>query len=407
MKVKALPPLMLIALLATSCQSASSPDPVMAPPGDILIGSDLPLTVPSSDAPSLEGAIRLAIDQHPIVGRFKLAYWSLDDALAGAPFAEKAAQNVERLIAEPKVMGLIGPSTSFVAFEVIPVANQAGLVVVSPNNTNACLTLAITSCGANAKTLRPTGQNNFFRIAPPDHLQGRSMARFAARTLGVSSVAVINQLGGDGDLYIDGFAQELARQGGSVVVRDNIDGATTDFTAFLARARAKGASAIYAVGDANVCAARAQLTTPSVWFLGTDNFTGDAACVKNALTNAADMYGTYSAASPDYTSNPEAEKVRAAYSKAYPKIPISEYTFAAYDSARILIDAIQSVVTANHGAFPTRAQVLAAVAKTAQFPGLTGTYSFDSNGDAISPMMSVYRVENGQWVYQQRIDAGP
>ena len=44
---------------------------------------------------------------------------------------------------------------------------------------------------------------------------------------------------------------------------------------------------------------------------------------------------------------------------------------------------------------------------TAQFAGLTGTYSFDSNGDAVTPMMSIYQVENGQWVYKQRIDAGP
>jgi len=149
------------------------------------------------------------------------------------------------------------------------------------------------------------------------------------------------------------------------------------------------------------------MTTPGVWFLGTDNFTESADCVTNALVNAADMYGTYSAANPDNTSNPEAEKVLAGYRKVYPNIPISEYTFAAFDCARILIDAIQRVVTANHGAFPTRAEVLDAVANTKQFAALTGTYSFDRNGDAISPMMSIYRVEKGQWVYQQRIDAGP
>jgi branched-chain amino acid transport system substrate-binding protein len=117
--------------------------------------------------------------------------------------------------------------------------------------------------------------------------------------------------------------------------------------------------------------------------------------------------GTYSETEPDYVSNPEARKVVAAYRKAFPDVPIVDYTFAAYDCARILIDAIQRVVTANHGAFPTRAQVLAAVANTSQFLGLTGTYSFDSNGDAVSPMMSIYRVESGQWVYKQRIDAGP
>jgi branched-chain amino acid transport system substrate-binding protein len=184
-----------------------------------------------------------------------------------------------------------------------------------------------------------------------------------------------------------------------------MDKTTTNFKPFLDRAEAKGVKAIYAVGGVNVCAARAQMSQ-GMWFLGTDNFTGSHDCVKNALNNAADIYGTYSAASPD-TSNPEAQKVLAAYRKAYPNIIINEYTFAAYDSARILIDAIQRVVAASRGVFPTRKDVLAAVARTAQFPGLTGTYSFDSNGDAISPMMSIYRVENGQWVYKQKIDAGP
>jgi branched-chain amino acid transport system substrate-binding protein len=379
----------------------------MPPAGDILIGSDLPVTGYDDSGPPLEKAIRLAIEQHPMVGPFKLAYWSLDDAVSRAPFVDKAAQNVGRMIQEPRVVGMIGPHTSSVAFGVIPIANKAGLVMISSTTTNACLTLAIPTCGSKAAKLRPSGTNNFFRIPPPDPLQGRAMARYAARILGVKWVAAINELGSDGDLYIDSFAEELARQGGGLVLRDNIDDTTTNFTTFLAKAKAKGATAIYAVGGANVCAARAQMTTPGVWFLGTDSFTGNPDCVKNASINAADMYGTYGADNPDYSSNPEAKKVLADYRKAYPNIPIGEYTFAAYDCARILIDAIQRVVTAKHGAFPTRAQVLEAVAQTTQFAGLTGTYSFDPNGDAISPMMSIYRVENGQWVYEQKIDAGP
>jgi len=405
-KVTAVAPLMLIALVMMACQPASSPDAVVPPAGDILIGSDLPVTGFYDAAPPLEKAIRLAIDQNPTVGRFKLAYWSLDDSVARAPFVDKAAQNVERMIAEPRVVGMIGPHTSTVAFGVIPIANEAGLVMISATNTNTCLTLAVSSCGSKARTIRPSRTNNYFRIAPPDLLQGRAMARFAAESLGVRRAAAINESGSDGDLYIDSFAEELARQGGRLVVREDMDETTTNFTTFLAKAKAKGATAIYAVGGAKLCAARAQMT-PGEWFLGTDNFTGNPNCVKNALTNAADMYGTFTAADPDYTSNPEAKKVLADYRKAYPDSPYNQYTYAAYDCARILIDAIQRVVTANHGAFPTRPQVLDAVAHTNQFPGLTGMYSFDSNGDAISPLMSIYRVENGQWVYKQKIDAGP
>lgn len=396
---------MLIALVVTACQPASSPEVVVPPAGDILIGSTLPVTGFLDGAPPIEKAIQLAISEHPRVGPFKLAYWSLDDAVSQAPFVDKATQNLGRMVAEPRVVGIVGPYISATAFGVIPIANQASMVMISPTTTNACLTLTIPSCGSKASALRPSASNNFFRVAPPEPWQGRAMARFAAQTLGVRSVAAINERGIDGDRYIDSFAEELKRQGGSLVLREPADKSTTNFTAFLAKARAMGATAIYAVGGASVCAARAQMD-PGVWFLGTDNFTSSG-CIKNASVNASDMYGTYSETEPDYVTSPEARKVVAAYRKAFPDVPIVDYTFAAYDSTRILIDAIERVVKANHGAFPTRAQVLAAVASTAQFPGLTGTYSFDSNGDATSPMMSIYRVDGGQWVYQQRIEAGP
>jgi branched-chain amino acid transport system substrate-binding protein len=398
---------MLIALVVTACQAASSPEVVVPPAGDILIGSTLPVTGFLDGAPPIEKAIQLAISEHPRVGPFKLAYWSLDDAVSQAPFVDKATQNVGRMVAEPRVVGIVGPYISATAFGVIPVANQARMVMISPTTTDACLTLAIPSCGSKASALRPSASNNFFRVAPPEPWQGRAMARFAAQTLGVKSVAALNERGIDGDRYIDSFAEELARQGGGLVVRENVDKATTNFTPFLAKVKASGATAVFAVGGPRVCAARAQMNLPGVWFLGTDNFTGTQECVSNALVNAADMYGTYSETEPDYVSNPEARKVVAAYLKAFPNVPVADYAFAAYDCARILIAAIERVVKANHGAFPTRAQVLAAVASTAQFPGLTGTYSFDPNGDASSPMMSIYRVENGRWVYQQRIEAGP
>jgi hypothetical protein len=44
---------------------------------------------------------------------------------------------------------------------------------------------------------------------------------------------------------------------------------------------------------------------------------------------------------------------------------------------------------------------------TSQFHELAGTYSFDANGDAVSPLMAVYQVKSGQWVYLQQIDASP
>jgi hypothetical protein len=42
--------------------------------------------------------------------------------------------------------------------------------------------------------------------------------------------------------------------------------------------------------------------------------------------------------------------------------------------------------------------VVAALAETRDFIGVTGKYPFDQNGDAVSPMMSMYTIRDGRWV---------
>jgi hypothetical protein len=41
------------------------------------------------------------------------------------------------------------------------------------------------------------------------------------------------------------------------------------------------------------------------------------------------------------------------------------------------------------------------VAATKDFKGLTGTFTFDANGDAIEPAVSFYYVHDGKWTFWQ------
>jgi branched-chain amino acid transport system substrate-binding protein len=66
-----------------------------------------------------------------------------------------------------------------------------------------------------------------------------------------------------------------------------------------------------------------------------------------------------------------------------------------------LLDAIARAIKANGGRLPSRPEVVAAVAQTKDFAGVTGTYSLDENGDALSPMMSIYKVHDGRWEFVQ------
>ena len=103
--------------------------------------------------------------------------------------------------------------------------------------------------------------------------------------------------------------------------------------------------------------------------------------------------------------DPAVKEIAADYGHAYPNSsPISPYAVAAYDCTLILIDAITRAVNENSGGFPTRAQVVDVIAHS-QLNGAISSYSFDENGDALSPLMALYRVKGGKWVYVGQIDA--
>ena len=348
-------------------------------------------------------AIQLAIEQHPAIGRFKLSYWSLDDAVAGSFSQERGIQNVSWMADVPRVLAMIGPYNSSVADVAIPVANKNDLVMISPSSTNLCLTQLGPPCHRTAALFRPSGHINFFRLAPPDLAQGVAMARYAASKLGLKRVAVINEEQDDGDIIIQHFKLELERLGGSVVLREDVEAGTADFKDFLFRAHQSQVQAIYAIGGADICAARAQMWDDGV-VLGTDGFADDTDCLEQAGSNISSIFATKPDVDITVSSDPDAIKAVQAFRKAYPDSKIPNYTFAVYDCARILIAALEEAVHAAHGNLPNRRQVLDAVAQI-QFQGVTGTYEFDANGDAKAPLMEMFSVENGKWVNKGKIDA--
>jgi len=248
------------------------------------------------------------------------------------------------------------------------------------------------------------------------------MARYISGTLGVKRVAAFNEWGDTGIAVMKEFGDELARAGGKLVLTKDLPAGTTSFIkTFLEPAKRAGAQAIYAIGDRenHVCAARAQMTKmfpKDAYFFGVDgivSWTGgtnlaaaaDDQCIKEAVGNGEGMFSTVGDVDLTHNTDAASLKVVEAFRKTYPRnTDVGTFIFPTYDSARILIDAISRAINANGGGIPTRAQVVAAVAQT-HFVGVTGTYSFDAHGDALSPTMSIYRVVNGQWVLVKPIDA--
>jgi branched-chain amino acid transport system substrate-binding protein len=398
--------LVVLGCLACACETGA----VSQEGPSIVIASDTPISgSDGANAAPVVRAIQLAITQHPQIRRFKVVYEPMDDA-PGLLAPVKGVQNVKRMIADARILGMVGPYLSSSAFEQIEVSNSASLAMVSPSNTNWCLTRPHPLCETQPAALRATGINNFFRITAPDSIQGRSMARFARNALQIKRVAAFTLRGVFEDVTLSGFADEFKRDGGDLVYSANLPENTTSFLTFLQTARSLGAEAIYAATEGDVCQVRAQMSgifPKEAYLLGMDAMQESGDCIQNAGANADGMIATVSVADLEGGKDPAVTKFLDAYRKAYPhSVTVDPYAFAAYDCALILIDAITQAVAANGGGFPTRPQVVNQIA-TSQFDGLAGTYSFDRNGDAVSPLMAVYQVKGGQWVYLQQIDASP
>ena len=387
--------------------------------GTIKIGVELPESgkEASNGLPTLNG-VKYYVQTHSTIKGFTIEVENLDDAVNGVHDPSKGAQNMQTLVADAKVLGVVGPFNSGVAKAEIPVANQASLVMVSPANTNECLTqdFPAPECTFKPADLRPTGNNNYFRVAATDNRQGPALADYAVKTLGLKNVCVAD----DGETYGQGiannFKKELVAKGAALAdYKDYTDiKNTNDFKPFWAKCVQAHADGVYFGGtDSNkVCIARQQMKAAglNVPFMGGDGIV-TSQCITDAADNVDNMYGTVAAV--DATQVGSAKSVITGFKTAFTAASdFGAYTIPAYDCAGVILDAISRAIDAANGNMPTRAQVRTALAATKAFGGALGTFGFDANGDTTLPVITIYKVGAApgltgstpkDWVYADQV----
>jgi branched-chain amino acid transport system substrate-binding protein len=402
--------------------------------GTITIGVSLPLsgTEASQGTPTKNGVL-FYVSQHPTIDGFTLKVDAKDYAVNENPDAAKGASTMQEFIADNTVLGVVGTFDSGVARAEIPLANQAGLAMISPANTNPCLTKNVYTPGVLRASgtditckaaglpapadLRPShpDKNNYFRLATTDDLQGPASSLYAFKTLKLTSVAVISNNSVYGKGIADTFSAEFIKLGGHVVLRQDYDPANTnDFKTFLTSAKAKGAQAVYFGGltASKGCVIRQQMngifpTGEATPFMGGDGIAQDPACTRASGQNAVGVFGTVASVNPDKVDS--ATSTIAAFKAAYPtKSDYGSYTMVAYDCAGVIVAAIDRAIKANNGNMPTREAVRAEIAKTSGYAGVTGTIGFDANGDNSAAIVSLYEDKstdpNVDWVYIRDYD---
>ncbi len=379
----------------------------------IKIATDLPVSGQdeSSGKPAEDGA-HLAVDQankSNFLPGYQFVFDPQDDVgAAGTHDPSVGAKNVTSLIGDAAVAGIVGPFNSNVALAEMPIANQAPIALISPANTNTCLTQTDPTTGCTGSNLlvpklRPSGKVTYFRIATTDTHHGGVGADFSYKTLNLKSAYVIDDTELYGVRLSYAFITEFKANGGTILGHDSI-AATTDYSQELTKiARLKPAVLYFAgldsTGGINIAKQMAKTpgltTTPLVGGDGLQT----SSFAKAIGTTGAPVYSTVAAVDP--TQLPSAANFLKQFNARYGTSAYGAYSAGGYDCAEILLNAIKAAIQGGAKAPATssdtdtaktfRQAVIDAIAKT-DYNGVTGHQSFDANGDTTNKTITVYQL---------------
>ena len=371
--------------------------------GNIDLYSSLPLTGSAADQNvSLVNAMKLAIDDFTggtgKINGYTIKYTSLDDATAaqGQWDAAKEAANANQVVADPDAMAYLGTYNSGAAKISIPIMNAAGLAMISPANTNPCLTHFDTNSGcgqtepADYYKANPA-LRNYFRVVTDDDVQGPADVAFIA-TLGAKKVYVVDDSQSYGQGLANAFSAACKPAGLDCSGRASINGKESDYKSLAATIKNANPDAIFFGGTTQQQAPKLLSDIRSagirVPFMGGDGI-NENAFITGAGSVAEGVYSSIEGV--DQTKlPPKGQDFIKNFTTKY-GAP-QAYTIYGYEVMSVALTAIKA---AGHD----RTKVIQALSAIKDFSGVTGTWSFDKNGDTTLSDYAVYQVKDGKWTF--------
>jgi branched-chain amino acid transport system substrate-binding protein len=356
---------LLVAMVAAGCAGAGQRSPI-----DATVGVVLPLRsgVAAAAASALRG-VQLAAEEINADGSIRVALETADDG--GSP--ERAAQIFERIAGEPRTVAVIGALTDSVAVSLSPLASRTKTLLISPGATGEV----------------PYAGDFFFRTALPATLQGRALADYALRS-GLRRVSVIYDHNEYGTAVALAFVEAFVAGGGEVIGQRLFRDGTRDFERFVRALRTEEPQALLFAGYPDEGAAffsQAAEAGLSLRVLAPDSFANEEA-VREMGGRAHGMVVT----SAFFTDNP-VPAVRAfvrAYREKFNLEP-DQFAAQAHDALRVVAFGLKRVGTAD------RAKLRDAAAGIRDYPGVTGTMTFDRFGNPAREVL-LLRVDGSRLV---------
>jgi branched-chain amino acid transport system substrate-binding protein len=366
-------------------------------PASIEVGINLPFTgADAADAAVIRDGALMAVDeinaQGGIAGQIKINPLVKDDGTvaAGQYDPAQAATNTKEFVADQNVVAVVGPQMSGSGKAMSPIASAANLMLITPSSTNPDITDP-----AYASQYRPNGQAIYFRTVTTDAYQGPFMANYAAESLGLKTVYILDDTGAYGEGIANSFEQQATAKGITVLGHDKLDPKESDYTTVLTRIAALNPDGLYYGGVQQAgekLAAQAMDLLPNVPKMGGDGMYS-VGFIADEPQAAENWYATIAA--PDTIDQPAAADWVAKYQAKYNKAP-NNYALTSYDAVLVINDTIARLV--KDGQPITRSNVRDYAQQTS-LPTLQGVINFDANGDLKDKIVSVFQVKDAQYQF--------
>jgi branched-chain amino acid transport system substrate-binding protein len=299
------------------------------------------------------------------------------------------ATTVAQKLADAKVAAVVGHFNSGASIPASKIYSDAGIPQISPSSTNPKYT--------------QQGFKTTFRVVAHDDQQGPTLARFAAKTLQVKSVAVIDDSTAYGQGLADAFENTIKGQDVKIVAREHTTDKDTDFKAILTKIKGKKPDLIMFGGiDPQAAPMIKQMKELGIKarFIG-----GDGMQTPNFIKLAGDASDGAMASIPglpkDQMPGGKAflEKYKAKFNQE-----VELFAPMGYDAVMVFIDAMKRAGS------PDPAKFLPEVGKT-NYQGVIGPIAFDDKGDLKNGPITIYVVKGGKWEPLETVkpdaDAGP
>lgn len=324
-----------------------------------------------------ENGARLAIEEINAKGlvvggkRVTLQLDPQDDA--GDP---RTATQVAQKLVDDKVVGVVGHLNSGTTIPASRIYKEAGVVEISQAATNPAYT--------------QQGFNTTYRVVATDSQQGPALAMYAAKSLGVKTVAIVDDATAYGQGLADQFAKAASAVGVKVLSRDATNDKAVDFRAIATKIKGENPDAImYGGMDATggPFAKQARQLGVRAKILG-----GDGVCSTDVvkLAGLAADNIVCSEAGMALEKMPGGVEFARKYEARFHQ-PLQVYAPFSYDAVYIIVDAMKRADSID----PTK--ILAAMPST-DYKGVIGETSFTPQGDLRHGAISIFSYRDGKKV---------